>query len=86
MAIVVTDGVCCTEETLKAAGDRLRALGATVVAVGIGSVRDATLNAFASTGPDGTPLVVTGDQFDQIESLLVGALQDIGAHTPLHHA
>ena len=80
VAIVVTDGGCCWHEILKAAGDDLRALGATVVAVGIGSADIDSLNSFASVGPDGAPLVFTGDQFDQIETLLVGALQDIGVH------
>ena len=37
------------------------------------------LTALASTSLDGTPLVFSGEEFSQIESLLVGALSDIGA-------
>ena len=79
VAIVVTDGGCCTVDTLKAAGDSLRSLGVTVVGVGIGFADINALNALASTDSDGNPLVFSGDEFDQIESLLVGALKDIGS-------
>ena len=85
MAIVLTDGDCCTIASLKAAGDSLRALGVTVVGVGIGlgtvqntdAVLD-NLEALASVGMDGTPLVFSGAEFDEIEDLLVNALFDIG--------
>jgi ABC-type amino acid transport substrate-binding protein len=76
-AIVVTDGGCCTTETLKAAADDLRALGVTVIAVGISGFDMTVLEAIASES-GGKKLVFTGAEFDQIETLLLDALADIG--------
>lgn len=79
IAVVVTDGGSGTFDSLKAAGDALRAEGLTVVGVGIGSGANINnLEALASTDEDGDPLVFSGEMFDQIESLLMDAIHDIG--------
>lgn len=84
---MVTDGECsvadCNDATLQAAGDDLRALGVTVVGVGIG---DAALfidqlEIIASKKADGTPFVIFGAEFDEIESILVGTLQAQGVYS-----
>ena len=49
-----------------------------MVGVGIGYADQASLQAFASKDASGKSLVFSGEEFDQIEILLVGALQDIG--------
>lgn len=57
-AVIVAAGECdCTEADLIAAADGLRAIGVTVAAISLGGTSTASLQAFASIGADGTPLV-----------------------------
>lgn len=62
---------------MTTAADNLRALGVTVIAVGIGGYQQSVLEAIASES-GGKKLIFTGDEFSQIETLLVDALSDAG--------
>lgn len=76
IAIVFTDGRASSTSPLAAA-DALRAEGATVAAVGIGSgVSVPILEDIASVGADGTELVFQGD-FGDIEDLFDEIIRNI---------
>lgn len=80
---MITDGKCqgCSDAELQEAGDRLRALGATVVGIGIGTYPyTGQLEALADT----EKLVFTGKQFDEIKSLLQESLSAAGAPRRFH--
>jgi len=76
IAIVFTDGIADTPLT---EAEELRAAGVTVAAVGIGNTNTAVLEDIASERADGSEIVFTGSNFEEIEDLFSGVIRSIGA-------